>query len=193
MAEKECDGNCYGHKGPIRKVLVYGFPDKSFEPLAFWYCSVAIEKDNKAGFKVETLDVTTCKRCGYDIPDQNVVNPDRTCCVVASELEAECDKLLEENKGLKERIQSIQGDDADYILAAEKERDEWRGMAAQLLEALQSLHDLFDEEIRVRCAGLPESKVHKLRIVSMLQVPRNMAKNALEAYSKLSGEKGEGK
>ena len=53
MADEKCDGNCYGHEGPVRKVLVSGFPDKTFEPLDLWYCSVAINKDTKAGFKVE--------------------------------------------------------------------------------------------------------------------------------------------
>lgn len=56
MANGECDGNCDEHQGPIRNVLVYGFPDHSFGPLDFWYCSVAIEKDTKAGFKVEVFE-----------------------------------------------------------------------------------------------------------------------------------------
>lgn len=118
-------------------------------------------------------------RCWDDMGVFKTSDAIRVCdelCADFRKLESERDKLLEENKGLKERIQSIQGDDADYILAAEKERDDWRGMAEKLSKVLGQA------ALMLRCGG-----------PTMRPCTSCDAKEVLADYSKLSGEKGEGK
>lgn len=53
-----------------------------------------------------------------------------------------------------------------------------------LLEEVGHIRDVCDEEIKARSAGLPESKLKSLRIITLLAVPRNMARATFEKFSK---------
>ena len=47
-------------------------------------------------------------------------------------------------------------------------------------EVLQTINDTCEEEIKVRSAGLSESKLKNLKVISLLEMPRNFAKEALQ-------------
>lgn len=47
-------------------------------------------------------------------------------------------------------------------------------------DALECLRAVCDDEIKARSAGLSEAKLKNMRVLSLLIVPRNMAKNALD-------------
>ena len=51
--------------------------------------------------------------------------------------------------------------------------------APQMEEALRAIAEQCDEEIKVRSAGLPESKLRNMRVLSLLRLPRDIARAAL--------------
>lgn len=57
--------------------------------------------------------------------------------------------------------------------------EELKKKLAVAREVLGNIHDICDEEIKERSAGLPESKLKNMKVLSLLVVPRNLAKSGL--------------
>lgn len=57
LGVRACEGNCletHGeHRGTVEKVLVTG---NGWQPMTFYYCSNAVEEDEKRGFQVGRHD-----------------------------------------------------------------------------------------------------------------------------------------
>lgn len=50
----------------------------------------------------------------------------------------------------------------------------------KLEDGLTTIRDICDEEIKARSAGLSERALQNMKVLSLLIVPRNIARNALE-------------